>query len=117
MARNLITDIAGIRVGHAGDAKLGSGVTAVVFDSAVTASVDVRGGGPGTRETALLDPAQTVEGIDAVILSGGSAFGLDAASGAQAYMREQGRGFRVRDAVVPIIPAAIMFDLLNGGDK
>jgi D-aminopeptidase len=104
-------------VGHAGDAKLGSGVTAVVFDSAVTASVDVRGGGPGTRETALLDPAQTVEGIDAVILSGGSAFGLDAASGAQAYMREQGRGFRVRDAVVPIIPAAIMFDLLNGGDK
>ncbi len=117
MARNLITDIAGIRVGHAGDAKLGSGVTAVVFDSAVTASVDVRGGGPGTRETALLDPAQTVEGIDAFILSGGSAFGLDAASGAQAYMREQGRGFRVRDAVVPIIPAAIMFDLLNGGDK
>ena len=117
MARNLITDIAGIRVGHAGDAKLGSGVTAVVFDSAVTASVDVRGGGPGTRETALLDPAQTVEGIDAIILSGGSAFGLDAASGAQAYMREQGRGFRVRDAVVPIIPAAIMFDLLNGGDK
>jgi D-aminopeptidase len=117
MARNLITDIAGIRVGHAGDAKLGSGVTAVVFDSAVTASVDVRGGGPGTRETALLDPAQTVDGIDAIILSGGSAFGLDAASGAQAYMREQGRGFRVRDAVVPIIPAAIMFDLLNGGDK
>ena len=117
MARNLITDIVGIRVGHAGDVKLGSGVTAVVFDNAVTASVDVRGGGPGTRETALLDPAQTVEGIDAITLSGGSAFGLDAASGAQAYMREQGRGFHIRDAVVPIIPAAIMFDLLNGGDK
>ena len=115
--RNLITDIAGIRVGHAGDAKLGSGATAVVFDAAVVASVDVRGGGPGTRETALLDPAQTVEGIDAVVLSGGSAFGLDAASGVQAYLREQGRGFRIRDAVVPIVPAAIMFDLLNGGDK
>jgi L-aminopeptidase/D-esterase-like protein len=115
--RNLITDIAGIRVGHAGDAKLGSGATAVVFDAAVVASVDVRGGGPGTRETALLDPAQTVEGIDAILLSGGSAFGLDAASGVQALLREQGRGFRIRDAVVPIVPAAIMFDLLNGGDK
>jgi len=115
--RNLITDIAGIRVGHAADAQLASGVTAVVFDRAVVGSVDVRGGGPGTRETALLDPAQTVEGVDAIVLSGGSAFGLDAASGAQACMREIGRGFRVRDAVVPIIPAAIMFDLLNGGDK
>jgi L-aminopeptidase/D-esterase-like protein len=115
--RNLITDILGVRVGHAGDAKLGSGSTAVVFDKAVVGSVDIRGGGPGTRETALLDPAQTVEGIDAILLSGGSAFGLDAASGVQAYMREQGRGFRIRDAVVPIIPGAIMFDLLNGGDK
>ena len=115
--RNLITDIPGLRVGHAADAKLGSGTTAVVFDAAVVASVDVRGGGPGTRETALLDPAQTVEGIDAIVLSGGSAFGLDAASGVQAYLREQGRGFRIRDAVVPIVPAAIMFDLLNGGNK
>ena len=115
--RNLITDIPGLRVGHAGDAKLGSGTTVVVFDAAVVASVDVRGGGPGTRETALLDPAQTVEGIDAIVLSGGSAFGLDAASGVQAWLREQGRGFRIRDAVVPIVPAAIMFDLLNGGDK
>src|SRR5665213_1126700 len=113
--RNLITDISGIRVGHAGDAKLASGATVIVLDRAVTGSVDVRGGGPGTRETALLDPAQTVDGIDAIVLSGGSAFGLDAASGTQAYMREQGRGFRIRDAVVPIIPAAIMFDLLNGG--
>ncbi len=117
MARNLITDIQGVRVGHADDARLASGSTVVVFDKAVVASVDVRGGGPGTRETALLDPAQTVEGIDAIVLSGGSAFGLDAASGVQAYMREQGRGFRIRDAVVPIIPGAIMFDLLNGGDK
>ncbi len=117
MARNLITDIAGVRVGHADDGGLGSGVTAVVFDAPVVGSVDVRGGGPGTRETALLDPALTVEGVDAIVLSGGSAFGLDAASGAQAFLREQGRGFRIRDAVVPIVPSAIMFDLLNGGDK
>ena len=115
--RNSITDIPGVRVGHAGDAKLGSGSTVVVFDRAVVASVDVRGGGPGTRETALLDPAQTVEGIDAIVLSGGSAFGLDAASGAQAWLREQGRGFQVREARVPIVPGAILFDLLSGGDK
>src|SRR5665213_2241422 len=117
LVRNLITDIPGVRVGHAGDAKLGSGSTAVVFDTAVVGSVDVRGGGPGTRETALLDPAQTVEGVDAIVLSGGSAFGLDAASGVQAYLREQGRGFQVREARVPIVPGAILFDLLNGGDK
>ena len=115
--RNSITDVAGVRVGHAGDGKLGSGSTVVVFDKPVVASVDVRGGGPGTRETALLDPAQTVEGIDAIVLSGGSAFGLDAASGVQAYLREQGRGFAVREARVPIVPGAILFDLLSGGDK
>lgn len=115
--RNLITDVAGVNVGHAGDDKLGSGTTAVVFDAAVAASIDVRGGGPGTRETALLDPAQTVEGIDAIVLSGGSAFGLDAASGVQAWLREQGRGFQVREARVPIVPGAILFDLLSGGDK
>ncbi|HEY7998604.1 MAG TPA: P1 family peptidase [Pseudolabrys sp.] len=116
-SRNLITDIQGLRVGHAHDAKLGSGTTVIVFDTPAVAGVDVRGGGPGTRETALLDPAQTVEGIDAIVLSGGSAFGLDAASGVQAYLREQGRGFQVREARVPIVPGAIMFDLLNGGDK
>ena len=115
--RNLITDVEGVRVGHAEDAGLASGVTAVLFDEPAIASVDVRGGGSGTRETALLDPAQTVEGIDAIVLSGGSAFGLDAASGVQALMREKGRGFRVREARVPIVPAAILFDLLNGGDK
>ena len=117
MPRNLISDVSGLRVGQAGDAKLGSGVTAIVFDAPVVASVDVRGGGPGTRETALLDPAQTVEGIDAIVLSGGSAFGLDAASGVQAWLREQGRGFQVREARVPIVPAAILFDLLSGGEK
>ncbi len=115
--RNLITDVAGVRVGHAGDARLGSGVTAVVFDEPAIGSIDVRGGGPGTRETALLDPAQTVSGIDAIALSGGSAFGLDAASGVQAFLREQGRGFAVRTARVPIVPGAILFDLLTGGDK
>ena len=97
--------------------RLGSGSTVVVFDAPAVASIDVRGGGPGTRESALLDPAQTVEGIDAIVLSGGSAFGLDAASGAQAWLREQGRGFAVRDARVPIVPAAVLFDLLSGGDK
>lgn len=115
--RNLITDVAGLRVGHAQDEKLGSGTTVVVFDKPAVASADIRGGGPGTRETALLDPKQTVEGIDAIVLSGGSAFGLDAASGTQAYLREQGRGFAVRTARVPIVPAAILFDLLGAGDK
>ena len=115
--RNLITDVPGIKIGHAEDARLGSGATAIVFDEPAVASIDVRGGGPGTRETALLDPAQTVEGIDAITLSGGSAFGLDAASGVQAWLKEQGRGFAVRTARVPIVPAAILFDLLSGGDK
>ena len=117
VARNLITDVAGIRVGHADDAKLGSGSTAIIFDTPAVAAADVRGGGPGTRESALLDPAMTVERIDAITLSGGSAFGLDAASGVQAWLREQGRGFRIREATVPIVPGAVLFDLLNGGDK
>jgi D-aminopeptidase len=115
--RNLITDVAGIKVGQAEDARLGSGVTVVLFDEPAVASGDVRGGGPGTRESELLDPAYTVPAIDAVALSGGSAFGLDAASGVQAWLREQGRGFAVGAARVPIVPAAIMFDLLAGGDK
>jgi D-aminopeptidase len=115
--RNLITDVPGIKIGHAEDLRLGSGATAIVFDAPAVASIDVRGGGPGTRETALLDPAQSVEGIDAITLAGGSAFGLDAASGVQAWLKEKGRGFAVRTARVPIVPAAILFDLLSGGDK
>ena len=115
--RNLITDVPGVLIGQAEDARLASGATAIIFDAPAVGSVDVRGGGPGTRETALLDPAQTVEGIDAIALSGGSAFGLDAASGVQAWLREQGRGFAVRTARIPIVPGAILFDLLNGGDK
>jgi L-aminopeptidase/D-esterase-like protein len=117
LSRNLITDVPRVRVGHADDQRLGSGVTAIVFDAPAVAAMDVRGGGPGTREAALLDPANTVERIDAIALSGGSAFGLDAASGVQAYLREQGRGFAVRGAVVPIVPGAILFDLLAGGAK
>jgi len=115
--KNLLTDIPGIRVGHADDAKLASGVTAVIFDEPAIAAVDVRGGGPGTREAAALDPTSTVERIDGIALSGGSALGLDAAGGVQAWLREQGRGFRIREAVIPIVPGAICFDLLNGGDK
>jgi len=114
---NLLTDVPGVRVGHAEDMRLGSGATAIIFEEPAVGSVDIRGGGPGTRETALLDPAQTVEGIDAIALSGGSAFGLDAASGVQAWLRERGRGFAVGPARVPIVPAAILFDLLGGGDK
>ncbi|KQP41567.1 peptidase T4 [Methylobacterium sp. Leaf104] len=114
---NRITDIAGLRVGHATDPRLASGVTALLFDDPVVAGVDVRGGGPGTRETDLLDPERTVERIDALVLSGGSAFGLDAAAGVVAHLAETGRGFAVGPARVPIVPAAILFDLLNGGDK
>jgi L-aminopeptidase/D-esterase-like protein len=113
----LLTDIAGVRVGHADDPGLASGVTAIIFDRPVVAGIDVRGGGPGTREESLLEPQSVVEAIDGIALSGGSALGLDAAGGVQAWLAEQGRGFRVRDAVVPIVPGAICFDLLNGGNK
>ena len=115
--KNLLTDIAGVRVGHADDARLASGTTAIIFDQPAVTAIDVRGGGPGTREEALLDLANTVERVDAIALSGGSAFGLDAGGGIQAWLAEQGRGFRIRDAVIPIVPGAIMFDLINGGDK
>jgi L-aminopeptidase/D-esterase-like protein len=117
LLKNLLTDIAGVRVGHADDAKLASGVTAIIFDKPSVAAIDVRGGGPGTREEAALDLANTVERIDAIALSGGSALGLDAAGGVQALLAEQGRGFRIREAVIPIVPGAICFDLLNGGNK
>ena len=115
--KNLLIDIAGVRVGHAEDAKVASGTTAIIFDSPAVAAIDVRGGSPGTREDALLDLANTVERVDAIALSGGSAFGLDAGGGVQAWLAEQRRGFRVREALIPIVPGAILFDLLNGGDK
>jgi L-aminopeptidase/D-esterase-like protein len=115
--KNLLTDIAGVRVGHADDAGLGSGATAIIFDTPAIASMDVRGGGPGTREGSLLDPVATVEQIHGIALSGGSAFGLEAGGGVQAWLAEQGRGFKIREAVIPIVPGAICFDLLNGGNK
>ena len=115
--KNLLTDIAGVRVGHAQDTTIASGVTAILFDTPAVASVDVRGGGPGIREGALLKPESTLEAIDGIALSGGSALGLDAAGGVQAWLAEQGRGFRVRGAIIPIVPGAICFDLLNGGNK
>jgi D-aminopeptidase len=115
--KNLLTDIAGVRVGHAHDASIATGVTAIVFDKPAVASLDIRGGGPGTRDSALLDPVNTVDGIDGLALSGGSAFGIDAGGGVQAWLAEQGRGFRIANAVIPIVPGAVVFDMLNGGDK
>ena len=115
--KNLITDVAGLTVGNIEDRKLKSGVTVVVCDPPATAAVHVMGGAPGTRETDLLEPHNTVQAVDAIALSGGSAFGLDVASGVQAALREMGRGFAVGPLRVPIVPAAILFDLLNGGDK
>jgi L-aminopeptidase/D-esterase-like protein len=115
--KNLITDIAGLRVGNAHDEKLASGVTALIFDEPAAASIAIHGGGPGVRDGALLEPGMSVEKVDALVLSGGSAFGLDAMGGVQGYLREQGRGFAIGTARVPIVPGAIIFDLLNGGDK
>lgn len=114
---NLITDVPGLAIGHADDARLKSGVTVVVPDQPAVASVMVLGGAPGSRDTELLAPDQTVPAVDAIVLSGGSAFGLDAAGGVQARFAEIGRGFAIGPAVVPIVPGAILFDLLNGGDK
>lgn len=115
--RNLITDVAGLRVGNSQDTRLKSGVTAVMCEEPAIAGVEVLGGAPGTRETDLLAPHNLVEAVNAVVLSGGSAFGLDAASGVQAALREKGIGFEVAGQHVPIVPAAILFDLANGGDK
>jgi L-aminopeptidase/D-esterase-like protein len=115
--RNLITDVDGILVGNAEDFSARTGVTVVFPVEPAVAAVDVRGGAPGTRETDLLDPACLVERVDAICLSGGSAFGLDAASGVMAHLVSIGRGFPVRGFRVPIVPAAILFDLANGGDK
>ena len=109
--------IPGLRIGHATDLALCSGVTAVLFEPPCVASVAVLGGAPGGRELGPLDPAMTVEHVDAIVLSGGSAFGLDAAGGVQAALREDGRGFLVAGMRVPLVPQAILFDLLNGGNK
>ncbi len=114
---NLITDVPGLRVGAAQDLKLASGVSVVIFDAPATAGFAVPGGAPALRDTALLAPEMTIARIDALVLSGGSAFGLDASGGAMAWLHEQGRGFAVGAARVPIAPGAALFDLDNGGDK
>lgn len=115
--RNLITDVAGLVVGNATSDTHKTGVTVLSADNPFVASVDVMGGAPGTRETDCLAPENLVTDVDALVLSGGSAFGLDAASGVADGLLEQGRGFQVGPVRVPIVPAAIVFDLINGGDK
>ena len=115
--RNLITDVAGLRVGNAEDHELRSGATVLMGDRPFVSGVHVMGGAPGTRETDLLAPDRLVAEVDALVLSGGSAFGLDACSGVADGLRAAGRGFAVGDQKVPIVPGAILFDLLNGGDK
>ena len=114
--KNLITDVPGLLVGNASDERMKSGVTVLSADTPFVASVDVMGGAPGSRETELLAPDKLVTQIDALVLSGGSAFGLDAASGVTNALREQKRGFAVGPVRVPIVPGAIIFDLINGGD-
>ena len=109
--RNLITDVPGILVGQAEHRTGRTGTTVLLAEAPAMAAVDVRGGAPGDRETALLEPGNLVERIDAVVLSGGSAFGLDAAAGVMDWLAERGRGFQVGDTRVPIVPAAILFDL------
>lgn len=116
-ARNLITDVEGLKVGNAEDRALKSGSTVLVGDEPFVASYFVMGGAPGTRDTDLLEPDKSVEAVDALVLSGGSAFGLDAASGVVDGLREAGRGFSVGPFNVPIVPTAIIFDLMSGGDK
>ncbi len=106
-----LTAIAGLAVGHYTDLTNATGCTAVLCRSGAVAGVDVRGGSPGTRETDLLQPMRRVERIHGIVLSGGSAYGLDAASGVMRYLEEQGIGLQAGPALVPIVPAAILFDL------
>lgn len=115
--RNLITDVDGLLVGNAEDRTLKSGVTAVLCQDPAVASVQVLGGAPGTRETDLLEPHNTVGAVHALTLSGGSAFGLDAASGVQSALRERQIGFEIGPHIIPVVPGAIIFDLTSGGKK
>lgn len=115
--RNLITDVEGLLVGNAEDSDLRSGVTVLTAERPFTAAVHVMGGAPGTRETDLLAPDRLVSDIDAIVLSGGSALGLDACSGVADFLRRMGRGYQVGAQNIPIVPGAILFDLNNGGNK
>lgn len=116
---NLITDVPGLSVGQAEDLRARTGVTVVTGEKAFAAAVDMRGGAPGTRETDALDPSNLAGFADAIVLSGGSVYGLDAASGVMAWLATKGRGYKLRPEAppAPIVPAAILFDLANGGDK
>lgn len=116
---NLITDVAGLRVGNSQDDRALTGVTVVLPDEPAVAAADVRGGAPGTREMDALDPGALVEGIHGVVLSGGSVFGLEAASGVVQWLAERGVGFAfgAHHLPCPVVPSAILFDLANGGDK
>jgi L-aminopeptidase/D-esterase-like protein len=116
-SRNLLTDVAGLLVGNVCDARMKTGTTVVLAEPHASGSVAVLGGAPGTRETDVLEPESSTDQVHAIVLSGGSAFGLDAASGVQAWLKQRGRGFAVRGHVVPIVPAAVLLDLPNGGDK
>src|SRR3989442_7369092 len=109
-----ITDVSGITVGHASDARAATGCTVIVCRQGAVGGVDVRGAAPGTRETDALRPMTLVERVHAVVLTGGSAFGLAAADGVVRYLEEQGIGFDAAVAKVPIVPAAVMFDLMVG---
>ncbi len=115
--RNLITDVDGLRVGNAQLDDAWTGTTVVLPDEDAVTAADVRGGAPGTHEINALDPTCSVEAIQAIVLSGGSAFGLDAASGVSSWLLNEGRGVQVGSATIPVVPAAILIDLLNGGDK
>ncbi|HEX4079148.1 MAG TPA: P1 family peptidase [Rhizomicrobium sp.] len=117
--RNLITDVAGLSVGQAEDIAARTGVTVVLADRACAAAVDVRGGAPGTSDTETLDPVNLVGAVDAIVLSGGSVYGHDAASSLIAWLGARGRGLRIMPNApsAPIVPGAVIFDLANGGDK
>ncbi|WP_439272142.1 P1 family peptidase [Pseudochrobactrum sp. HB0163] len=116
-SRNLITDVSGLRVGNAQNKTIKTGVTAILCEHPTVAAVQVLGGAPGARETDLLEPHNTVQQVNAIVLSGGSAYGLDAASGVQAWLRERKIGFEAAGHTIPIVPSAILFDMHNGGDK
>ncbi len=115
--KNLLTDVPGLKVGNAEDARSASGTTAIVFDAPAAAGFAVPGGAPALRDTGLLAPEMTVARVDAFVLSGGSVFGLDAPGGAIAWLHGRGRGFAVGATRAPIVPGAALFDLDNGGDK
>jgi L-aminopeptidase/D-esterase len=117
--RNLITDVPGVAIGNAEDGTVRTGVTVLLTDAPSPCAVDIRGGAPGTHDTDALDPVSLVDGIDGLVLSGGSAFGLDAVSGVQSHLRGAGRGYEVSPGLprVPIVSGAILFDLASGGNK